>query len=186
MSVAVECCASARPCGGALACCGALSGVLLPSAAARRAAAASLDPVAAPSPPVVVKVAVLVPLSSQGQPGVIAASLKQAAELALFERDNHNLRADRQGRQGHAGRSQGRRRGRAQERRHADPGAALCQVGGSRGAGGAQGRRAGGRLLQRPAGGRQRRLSPELPAGTGGRAGGRLSPPSAASSATRP
>jgi ABC-type branched-subunit amino acid transport system substrate-binding protein len=35
-----------------------------------------------------VKVALLVPLSTQGQPGVIAKSLKQAAELALFERDS--------------------------------------------------------------------------------------------------
>ena len=31
------------------------------------------------------------PLSAQGQPGVIGKSLKQAAELALFERDNPNL-----------------------------------------------------------------------------------------------
>jgi branched-chain amino acid transport system substrate-binding protein len=38
-----------------------------------------------------VKVAVLVPLSAQGQPGVIGKSLKQAAELALFERDNPNI-----------------------------------------------------------------------------------------------
>jgi ABC-type branched-subunit amino acid transport system substrate-binding protein len=38
-----------------------------------------------------VKVAILVPLSSQGQPGLMAKSLKQAAELALFERDNPNL-----------------------------------------------------------------------------------------------
>ncbi len=38
-----------------------------------------------------VKIALLVPLSAQGQPGVIAKSLKQAAELALFERDNPNL-----------------------------------------------------------------------------------------------
>lgn len=38
-----------------------------------------------------VKVALLVPLSAQGQPGVIGKSLKQAAELALFERDNPNL-----------------------------------------------------------------------------------------------
>ncbi|MBO0764433.1 MAG: penicillin-binding protein activator [Hyphomicrobiaceae bacterium] len=37
------------------------------------------------------KVAILVPLSSQGNPGVIARSLKQAAELALFERDNRSL-----------------------------------------------------------------------------------------------
>lgn len=38
-----------------------------------------------------VKVGLLVPLSAQGQPGVIGKSLKQAAELALFERDNPNL-----------------------------------------------------------------------------------------------
>ena len=38
-----------------------------------------------------VKVALIVPLSAQGQPGVIGQSLKQAAELALFERDNPNL-----------------------------------------------------------------------------------------------
>ena len=35
--------------------------------------------------------ALLVPLSAQGQPGVIGKSLKQAAELALFERDNPSL-----------------------------------------------------------------------------------------------
>ena len=35
-----------------------------------------------------VKVALLVPLSIQGQPGLIAKSLKQAAELALFEQDS--------------------------------------------------------------------------------------------------
>ncbi len=46
-------------------------------------------PTTADGPPV--KVAILVPLSSQGQPGLIAKSLKQAAELALFERDNPNL-----------------------------------------------------------------------------------------------
>src|SRR4029079_15173430 len=38
-----------------------------------------------------VKVALLVPLSAQGQPGIIGKSLKQAAELALFERDNPSL-----------------------------------------------------------------------------------------------
>src|SRR4051812_3350800 len=38
-----------------------------------------------------VKVALLVPLSAQGHPGIIGKSLKQAAELALFERDNPNL-----------------------------------------------------------------------------------------------
>jgi branched-chain amino acid transport system substrate-binding protein len=38
-----------------------------------------------------VKVAVLAPLSSQGPPGLIAKGLKQAAELALFERDNASV-----------------------------------------------------------------------------------------------
>jgi ABC-type branched-subunit amino acid transport system substrate-binding protein len=38
-----------------------------------------------------VKVAILVPLSSQGHPGLIAKGLKQAAELALLERENANL-----------------------------------------------------------------------------------------------
>lgn len=37
------------------------------------------------------KVAILVPLSSQGHPGLIAKSLKQAAELALFERNSPHL-----------------------------------------------------------------------------------------------
>src|SRR5262245_14838687 len=46
----------------------------------------SLAPETAP-----VKVAVLVSLSSQGHPGLVAKSLKQAAELALFERDNPHL-----------------------------------------------------------------------------------------------
>jgi ABC-type branched-subunit amino acid transport system substrate-binding protein len=38
-----------------------------------------------------VKVALLVPLSAQGQPGLIGKSLKQAGELALFERDNPSV-----------------------------------------------------------------------------------------------
>jgi branched-chain amino acid transport system substrate-binding protein len=38
-----------------------------------------------------VKVAMLVPLSSQGHSGLIGKSLKEAAELALFERDSPNL-----------------------------------------------------------------------------------------------
>jgi ABC-type branched-subunit amino acid transport system substrate-binding protein len=38
-----------------------------------------------------VKVALLVPLTAQGHPGLIGKSLKQAAELALFERDSPNL-----------------------------------------------------------------------------------------------
>lgn len=38
-----------------------------------------------------VKVALLVPLSAQGHPGLIGKSLKQAAELALFEREGGNV-----------------------------------------------------------------------------------------------
>jgi ABC-type branched-subunit amino acid transport system substrate-binding protein len=38
-----------------------------------------------------VKIGLLVPLSAQGQPGLVGKSLKNAAELALFERDNPNL-----------------------------------------------------------------------------------------------
>lgn len=38
-----------------------------------------------------IKVALIVPLSAAGHPGLIGKSLKQAAELALFERDNPNL-----------------------------------------------------------------------------------------------
>ena len=37
------------------------------------------------------KVALIVSLSAQGQPGLIGKSLKQAAELALFERDSPSL-----------------------------------------------------------------------------------------------
>jgi ABC-type branched-subunit amino acid transport system substrate-binding protein len=38
-----------------------------------------------------IKIGLLVPLSAQGQPGLVGKSLKNAAELALFERDNPNL-----------------------------------------------------------------------------------------------
>ena len=38
-----------------------------------------------------VKVALLASLSAQGQPGLIGKALKQAGELALFDRDNPNL-----------------------------------------------------------------------------------------------
>jgi branched-chain amino acid transport system substrate-binding protein len=47
---------------------------------------------AEPGPPRAgVKVALLVPMSAQGHAGLIGKSLKQAGELALFERDNPNL-----------------------------------------------------------------------------------------------
>jgi ABC-type branched-subunit amino acid transport system substrate-binding protein len=38
-----------------------------------------------------IKVALITSLSAQGQPGLIGKALKQAAELALFDRDNPNL-----------------------------------------------------------------------------------------------
>jgi ABC-type branched-subunit amino acid transport system substrate-binding protein len=38
-----------------------------------------------------VKVALILPVSAAGHPGLIGKSLKQAAELALFERDNPTL-----------------------------------------------------------------------------------------------
>jgi branched-chain amino acid transport system substrate-binding protein len=49
---------------------------------------AGSEPVARGAP---VKVALLASLSAQGQPGVIGRALKQAGELALFDRDNPNL-----------------------------------------------------------------------------------------------
>ena len=57
-------------------------------------ATSALPSLSDPAPPEKkqqVKVALLVPLSAQGQPGIIGKSLKQAAELALFERDNPSL-----------------------------------------------------------------------------------------------
>jgi ABC-type branched-subunit amino acid transport system substrate-binding protein len=57
-----------------------------PSAMAPVASASTMS---APPPPA--KVAILAPLSIQGAPGVIARSLKQAAELALFERETRNV-----------------------------------------------------------------------------------------------
>jgi hypothetical protein len=75
-----------------------------------------------------VKVALILPISAAGHPGLIGKSLKQAAELALFERDNPDPAADRQGRQGHAGRRQGCRRGGREGRSRPHIGAAVCQV----------------------------------------------------------
>jgi ABC-type branched-subunit amino acid transport system substrate-binding protein len=67
----------------------ALTGALLLGGCAG-GGAPSLNPVAA-GPPAVVKIGILAPLSSQGHPGVIARSLKQAAELAVFERESSNV-----------------------------------------------------------------------------------------------
>jgi ABC-type branched-subunit amino acid transport system substrate-binding protein len=69
-----------------------LAGAVLAAGCTVSGPGSALQPVALNSPPAApVKVAILVPLSSQGHPGVIARSLKQAAELALFERDNRSL-----------------------------------------------------------------------------------------------
>jgi ABC-type branched-subunit amino acid transport system substrate-binding protein len=81
--------ATLRACGLAAGlACAALSGACTAGAPDAQTGSLNLDQ-AKNGPPV--KVAVLVPLSAQGQPGVIGKSLKQAAELALFERDNPNL-----------------------------------------------------------------------------------------------
>lgn len=75
--------ANVRNCVLALAAALAVAGC---SAGGSGPAALDLTGSAAP-----VKVALLVPLSSQGHPGLIARSLKQAAEQALFERDTRNV-----------------------------------------------------------------------------------------------
>ena len=49
------------------------------------------DPAPSEAKPGLAVVALLVPLSARGEAGVIGKSLKQAAELALFERDNPNV-----------------------------------------------------------------------------------------------
>jgi outer membrane PBP1 activator LpoA protein len=61
-----------------------------PELASPSAPPAASEP-AAPAKRNTIKVALLVPLSAQGHAGVIGKSLKQAGELALFERDNPSL-----------------------------------------------------------------------------------------------
>src|SRR5262245_23726151 len=78
--------AAARRRWPATAAAAGLMGAVLAGCAGGGPGAVTLGPESTP-----VKVGVLVPLSSQGHPGLIAKSLKQAAELALFERDNPNL-----------------------------------------------------------------------------------------------
>jgi ABC-type branched-subunit amino acid transport system substrate-binding protein len=73
---------AARSCAAALAATLLLAGC----SAGGGSRPAVLAPTGAP-----VKVALLIPLSSQGHPGLIARSLKQAAEQALFERDTRNV-----------------------------------------------------------------------------------------------
>jgi ABC-type branched-subunit amino acid transport system substrate-binding protein len=87
-------CLTAGVRGGPVALLGALLGALL-TAALLAGCSVGGGPVGGPAAldsgtfnsAAPVKVALLVPLSSQGHPGLIAKSLKQAAELALFERD---------------------------------------------------------------------------------------------------
>src|SRR5215470_5696189 len=82
--------------GGALKACGLAAGLLVATlvgacsngGSGPDAQTGSLNLDAGKDRPLV-KVAVLVPLSAQGQPGAIGKSLQQAAELALFERDNN-------------------------------------------------------------------------------------------------
>ncbi|MCB1509380.1 MAG: penicillin-binding protein activator [Hyphomicrobiaceae bacterium] len=75
----------------------ATSGLNAPPASPSRSAMDPNNPNAAPGaqPPAParpsVKVAMLLPLSAKGQASAIAAGLKQAAELALFEQNNPNF-----------------------------------------------------------------------------------------------
>ena len=74
-------------CGLLLAACS--TGGTAPDVASVSAPLAAAEPAPARANPI--KVALLVPLSAQGHAGLIGKSLKQAGELALFERDNPNL-----------------------------------------------------------------------------------------------
>jgi ABC-type branched-subunit amino acid transport system substrate-binding protein len=87
---------SARACGAAVALAGAAVGAVLLAGCTVNGGPVGIDPatsgtVAPALPATPSKVAILVPLSSQGHPGVIARSLKQAAELALLDRDNRGV-----------------------------------------------------------------------------------------------
>jgi len=80
----------------AVACClglallGACSGVNVPKVQGQASLQGQGDAPATPAKELV-KVALILPVSAGGQAGLIGKSLKQAAELALFERDNPTL-----------------------------------------------------------------------------------------------
>jgi branched-chain amino acid transport system substrate-binding protein len=73
-------------CGGVLASCTAGGPVDLAATGPLQA-----SPAAVPDKKAAVKIALIVPMTAAGHSGLIGNSLKQAAELALFERDNPNL-----------------------------------------------------------------------------------------------
>jgi branched-chain amino acid transport system substrate-binding protein len=75
-------------CGLALAACSTGGG---PELAAPPTSGPRLAAEPAPAKEGAIKVALIVPLSAQGHPGVIGKSLKQAAEFALFERDSPSV-----------------------------------------------------------------------------------------------
>jgi len=79
---------------GGLLLCGLILGACAANGPVSLPISSVLSPSADPTPSdqgEQVKVALIASLSAQGQPGLIGKSLKQAAELALFERDSPNL-----------------------------------------------------------------------------------------------
>ena len=91
-----------------------------------------------------VKVALLVPLSAQGHTGVIGKSFKQAAELALFERDNPSLQLIVKDDKGTPDGAKAAAEDAIKGGAAADPGAAVCEIGDRSGARRAPGPRARG------------------------------------------
>lgn len=77
---------AAAPCGGMLAACSANGPADMAGQGPLQA-----QPVAVPDKKPAVQVALIVPMTAAGHSGLIGKSLKQAAELALFERDNPSL-----------------------------------------------------------------------------------------------
>jgi ABC-type branched-subunit amino acid transport system substrate-binding protein len=73
--------------------CGLLLAACATNGTPELAGAVAAPPVSEPEPPkrAQVKVALMVPLSAPGHAGLIGKSLKQAGELALFERDNPSV-----------------------------------------------------------------------------------------------
>ena len=111
-----------------------------------------------------VRVALILPLSAQGNVGLTAQSMKNAAELALSEFKNPEHSDSAQGRWWNLGRRAVRSPTGAQRGRRIDPGTAICAVCCRSRTGRPPARHSGHRLLQR----RQRRgarcLSAQFPA----------------------
>ena len=126
-------------------------------------------PGGATSPRAPVKIALLLPLGGMGETAAIAKSMKQAAEMALFELNDPYVQLITKDDGGTAVGGRAAADAAIKEGAEIILGPLLSQDRRGRGAGGAQSQRADPRLLQRHAGGRQRRLPDELPRRGGGR-----------------